>query len=79
MANLTLNEYESCIIYIVLIVIFFIIRISISSVFIYFYCYLRKSNTIINPDTETIIYSTYKWEISNKLILKIVHITFLMT
>ena len=56
MANLTLNEYESCIIYIVLIVIFFIIRISISSVFTYFYCYLRKSNTIINPDTETIIY-----------------------
>ena len=59
MANLTLNEYKnacgSCIIYIVLIVIFFVIRISISSVFLYFYCYLRKSNTIINPDTETII------------------------
>ena len=25
------------------------------------------------------IYPAYKWEISNKLILKIVHITFLMT
>ena len=59
MANLTLNEYKnacrSCIIYTVLIVIFFVIKISISSIFIYFYCYLRKSNTIINPDTETII------------------------
>ena len=35
-------EYSSCAIYIVLFVIFFIISISISSVFIYFTCYLKR-------------------------------------
>ena len=32
--------------------------------------------TNINPGTETVIYGTYKWEISNKLISKIEHIIF---
>ena len=45
---------NSCIIYIVLLVIFFIINICISRAFIYFYWYLKRSNTNIN--TETIIY-----------------------
>ena len=61
--NATLNDYEnvcgSCTVYIVLLAIFFIIHISISSVFIYFYWYVKKSNTDvvnINPDTETVIY-----------------------
>ena len=61
--NATLNDYEnvcgSCTIYIVLLAIFFIIHISISSVFSYFYWYVKKSNTDvvnINPDTETVIY-----------------------
>ena len=50
----------SCKIYTVLLVIFLIINISISSVFTYFYWYLKKSNTCvnnINPSTETVIYS----------------------
>ena len=58
-----INDYEkicnSCSVYIVLLVIFFILRISISSVFIYFHWYLKKSNTgitNINPSTETVIY-----------------------
>ena len=42
----TLNEYgktcNSCTVYIVLLVIFFIISISISSAFIYFYRYLKR-------------------------------------
>ena len=47
----TLNDYEkicsscersSCTIYIVFLVIFFIISVSISSVFIYFHWYLKK-------------------------------------
>ena len=58
-----INDYEkicsSCSVYIVLLVIFFRLSISISSVLIYFYLYLKKSNTRvtnINPSTETIIY-----------------------
>ena len=61
--NGILNDYgkvcNSCSVYIVLLVIFFIISISISSIFIYFHWYLRKSNTgvtNINPSTETVIY-----------------------
>ena len=61
--NATLNDYENvcgfCTVYIVLLAIFFIIHISISSVFIYFYWYVKKTNTDvvnINPDTETVIY-----------------------
>ena len=61
--NSTLNDYEkicsSYTVYIVLFVIFFIISISISSVFIYFDWYLKKSNTgIINvsPSTEITVY-----------------------
>ena len=83
--NATLNNYgrlcNSCTIYIVLLIIFFIISISISSAFFFFHWYLKKDNTIINTsvNTETVIYETYKGEISSKLILKIVHITFLMT
>ena len=66
----TSNGYEkvcnSCTICIVLSAIFFIISISISSVFIYFHWYLKKDNTIItniNANTETVVYYTYKWEI----------------
>ena len=49
---------NSCTKYIVLLVIFFIISTSISSVFIYFHWYLKKDNTIINTsvNTETVIY-----------------------
>ena len=57
--NATLNDYgkvcNSCTIYIVLSVIFFIISISISSAFIYFHLCLKKDNTIINTNTETLI------------------------
>ena len=58
-----INDYEkkcsSCSVYIVLSVIFFIISVSISSVFIHFHWYLKKTNigiTNINPSTETVIY-----------------------
>ena len=72
--NSTLNDYEKNIIKNV---IFFIISVSISSVFIYFYWYLKTKYV------ETTIYWmqfcwTYKWEILSRLILKNVHITFLM-
>ena len=44
--NTTLNDYEkvckSCTIYIVLLIIFFITSINISSVFIYFHWYLKR-------------------------------------
>ena len=84
--NSTLNDYEkicsscecsSCTIYILFFVTFFIISISISSVFIYFHWHLKRKYI------ETTIYWmqfcwTYKWEILSKLILKIVHITFLI-
>ena len=80
--NLALNNYvcRSCTVYILLFTIFLIIIIS--RTFIYFYWYLKKSNTCIvniNPSTETVIYETYEWEISNKLILKFEHVNFLMT
>ena len=58
-----INDYEkicsSCSVYIVLLLIFFILSINISSVFIYFHGCLKKRNTgvtNINPSTETIIY-----------------------
>ena len=59
----------------------FLIIISISSAFIYFHWYLKKDTSIlnINPVIETVTYQIYKWGISNKLIFKTVHITFLMT
>ena len=60
--------------------IFLIISRSISSAYFYIYWYLKRSDTNvvtnINSNTETVIYKTYKCEISNKLIQKIVHITF---
>ena len=58
-----INDYEkicsSWSVYIVLLVIFFIVSIKISSVFIYFHWHLKKSNagvTNIIPGTETVIY-----------------------
>ena len=61
--NGTLNDYEQifncCSVYIVLLVIFFIISISIRSVFIYFHWYLNKSKTGVtntNPNTDAVIY-----------------------
>ena len=61
--NGTVNDYEkvcnSCSIYIVLFVIAFLIIIGISSAFIYFQWYLKRSNTNtianINVNTETVI------------------------
>ena len=79
--NLNLNDYEnicsSNILYIILCVIFFMVSISITSVFIYFHCYLKRKYI------EATIYWmqfcwTSKWEILSKLILRIVHFTFLM-
>ena len=74
---------SSCIACITLFAIFFIISISISSVFIYFNCYLKRKYieaTIYWMQFHWIqFYWTYEWEILSKLILKIVHITFLMT
>ena len=63
---------SSCIACITLFAIFFIISISISSVFIYFYWHLHWKYI------ETAIYWmqfcwTYKWEILTILILRIVH------
>ena len=66
-----LNDYtkvcNSCTIYIVLFAVFFITSICLSSVFIYFHCYLKKdnvqeylqkNNTTIkfNSGTQTTIY-----------------------
>ena len=58
-----INDYEkicnSCSVYIVLLIIFFILSIGISSIFIYFHWSLKKSNTgvtNINLSTETVIY-----------------------
>ena len=60
--SVALNDYEnvcgSCTVYIVLFVIAFLIIIGITSAFIYFHWYLKKSNTgviNINPGTETVI------------------------
>ena len=64
--NSTLNDYEevcnSCTIYIVVLDIFFIVSISISSVFICFHWYLKRRYI------ETAIYWTCKWKILNKLV-----------
>ena len=61
--SVNLNDYGSvcgsCAVCIVLFVIAFLMMIGISSAFIYFYWYLKKSNTVvinINPGTETVIY-----------------------
>ena len=58
--NKSLNAIvcNSCTIYIVLIVIFVIISINISSVFIYFHCYLKRDNIRVkyNTNTQTAIY-----------------------
>ena len=60
--NKTLNDYRKicgyCTIYIVLFTIFFMIRISISTLFIYFYWYLKSNTNITNIkySTETTIY-----------------------
>ena len=62
MTNVALNEHGnvcgSCTIYIILFVTFFKISISISSVFIYFYWYLKRDTDVvdINPGTEAVIY-----------------------
>ena len=61
--NGTFNDYgkicNSCTVYIVLLVIFFIMSISISSIFIYFHRYIKRIYI------ETTIYWKYKWEVSN--------------
>ena len=61
--TIPLNDYKkvcgSCIINIALFSAFFITGICISSVFIHFYWYIKKSSTnitSINPGTETTIY-----------------------
>ena len=69
--NKTLNDYgkiyNSCTLYIILLVIAFSIIIGIGSVYIYFYWYLKISNTGVNNsvntsvNTETLIYQRYKW------------------
>ena len=58
-----INDYEkifsSCSAYIVLLAIFFILSINISSVFVYFHWYLKKSSTgvtNINLSAEASIY-----------------------
>ena len=62
MLSVALNYHEracgSCTIYIVLFVVAILMIIVISSAFIYFHWYLKKSNTgiNINPDTEAVIY-----------------------
>ena len=82
--NGTLNDYKkvcsSCTVYIVLFAITFLIIIGISCDLIYFHWYLKSGTCVtnINPGAETIIYWTYKWEISNKLTLEIENITLLM-
>ena len=56
----------------VLLVIFLITSISISSVFIYFHCYLKKSYTYVNTSANTniktvaLIYETNKWQVLKK-------------
>ena len=55
---------NSCTVYIILLVISSTIIICIISAFSYFHWYLKISNTNIN--TDTVIYKTYKWEVSKK-------------
>ena len=68
--NTSLNEKlcNSCTIYVILFATAFLIIITIGSVYIYFYWYLKRSNSSVNTsvNTETLIYSTYKWELSKK-------------
>ena len=76
--SIEINDYEklsnSCSVYLVLLMVFFILSMSISSIFIYYHWYLKKSNTgitNINPSTEEVIFWmqfhwVYKWEISKK-------------
>ena len=58
--NATLNDhrraYNSCTIYIVLLVIFFIISANIKSAYIHCHWYLRKSNTNVNTNTGITTY-----------------------
>ena len=61
--------YNSCVVYIILLIIFFILSISISSVFIHFYWYLKRRCT------ETTIYWMqfywqYKWEMLKEINIK---------
>ena len=66
--------------YILLFAIAFLIIIYISSAFIYFHWYLKRSNAYIKTSNNTnyktgrLINKTYKWKISNKLIYWIEHI-----
>ena len=78
MTDVTWNEDKNicrpCTIHVILLALFFIISISIVSVFNYFHWHLKKSSTSftnINRSTETVIYRmqfhwTYKWEIKNQ-------------
>ena len=52
---------NSCTMYVVLLAIFLIIGITVSSAFIYFCWYLKKDN-IKGNSMDTTIYQTYKWE-----------------
>ena len=56
--NVCKKVCNSCTIYIVLFAVFFITSICISSVFIYFHCYLIKDNVCakFNLSTQTTIY-----------------------
>ena len=61
--NSTLNDYgnvcNSCTIYIVLFVIYFLIINGINSVFLYLHWYLKRSGaniTNINANTKTVIF-----------------------
>ena len=55
--SLKTKACNSCTIYIILFVIFFIISRSISSVFIYFHWYLKKNIPVkFNNNTQTTIY-----------------------
>ena len=76
-------ERSSCTIYMVLSFMFFIISISIISVFIYFNWHLQRKyieRTIYWMQFHWMQFHwTYKWEILSKLVLKIVPNTFLMT
>ena len=72
----------------ILFAVFLTTSVTIGSVFVYYYWYLKKDiirqylkkNNVsvkFNPFKKT-NYWTCKWEILNKLILKIEHISFLM-
>ena len=77
--NSNLNNYEkicsSCITYLVAFMVFIIISISISSVFIYFQWYLKRKYIETTICWMQVCW-TYISEILNTLILRIIHITF---